>query len=160
VAALNQGYNGAFGIQSISGDRKSFTYIDTNSGASNLAAAASNQGSFDETLAPTSLVVQANGSVTVHNKTFAKIGLRGVTFAPVAATAVGLTVNGGSSATVSPGTNVTFVATLTNSQVGVGGLVNDTVSFIDQNTNTVIGSATVVNNAGVATATLVTSTPL
>jgi hypothetical protein len=160
VAALNQGYNGAFAIQTISADRKSFTYIDTNSGASNLSAGASNQGSFDETLAPSALVVQANGSLTIGGKNVAKIGLRGVSFAPVAATGVSLTVNGGGSATVSPGTNVTFVATLANSQVGVGGLVNDTVSFIDQNTNTVIGQATVLNNGGTATATLVTSTPL
>jgi hypothetical protein len=158
AGVLNQGYNGAWTI-TVTGTN-TFTYNDTNSGASSLGTF-SNQGGTDVTVTPTNVLPpQANGTVTIGDSSFAAIGLRGVAFAPVAATTMTLDVsvnggNGASSVTVSPGTNVTFNATLTNPEVAdLSGL---TVTFIDQNTNTVIGTG-IVGLDGVAH--FMTTTPL
>src|SRR5262249_2872268 len=49
-----------------------------------------------------------------------------------------------------PGAQVTFTATLSNTQVGAAGLQGNTVTFTDLNTNTVLGTGT-INSSGVAT---------
>ncbi len=157
AGAITSGYNGTWTIHVI--DSTHFTYSDTNSGASSLSQV-NNQGAADVIVNPNTIATLPGGSVTIAGKTFADVGLRGVSFAPVAATNVSLKVNGGGSATVSPGTNVTFTATLTNAQVGAAGLNGDTVTFIDQNTMTVIGQATISTTGGVTTASFTTTTPL
>jgi hypothetical protein len=155
AGALTTGYNGAWSI-TVTGTN-TFTYNDTNPGASGLGSV-DNQGGADVTVNATTILSQANGSVTIGTGTHAAIAMRGVAFAPVAATNVSLDVDGSASETVSPGTNVTFNATLSNTQVGTAGLAGLTVTFIDQNTNTVIGSGIVgVVTPGVASFTTTTS---
>src|SRR5262249_36959441 len=101
---------------------------------------------------PVTVAKLADGSVTIDAKTYAAQGIRGVAFAPVAPTVVNLTVDGSSSTTVPPGTPVTFVATLSNAQVTPTGVV----TFIDQNTNTVLGQGTITTINEVTSATFTT----
>jgi hypothetical protein len=156
AGALTNGYNGAWSI-TITGTN-TFTYNDTNPGAAGLGPV-NNQGGADGTLTATTILSQANGSVTIGTGAHAAIAMRGVAFAPVAATNVSLDVDGSASETVSPGTNVTFNATLANTQVGTAGLAGLTVTFIDQNTNTVIGTG-IVGAVAPSVASFTTTTPL
>ena len=151
---LNAGYNGAWQVTVLSSTQ--FTYNDTNTGASGLATV-TNQGGADVTVSPTTLVTLADGTFTDtnagtsnFNKQFALEGFRGVAYAPVAPTSVVLS---SSAATVPPGAQVTLTAKLTNSQITPTG----TVTFIDQNTNTVLGQGTISTTGGVTSATLTTT---
>jgi hypothetical protein len=148
TGALTSGYNGTWTITVI--DSTHFTYTDTN--ASNLATV-NNQGATDVAVSPNIVATLADGSVTIGSSTFAAQGIRGAAFAPVAPTTINLTVNGASSVTVPPGTAVTFVATLNNPQVTPTGVV----TFIDQNTSTVLGQGTITTIGGVTSATFSTT---
>src|SRR5262249_13318110 len=87
----------------------------------------------------------------------AQHALRGVSFAPVAPTTLSnFQVNGASSVTVAPGTNVTFSVHVANPQAGVT-LTGLKVTFIDQTTNTIIGQGTI---DGSGNAQFTTTTPL
>src|SRR5262249_5357661 len=112
-----------------------------------------NQGAADVAVSPTVVAARPNGAVTIDGKTYAAQGIRGVSFAPVVVTNVSLTVNGSASTIVSPGTPVTFVATLTNSQVTRTGVA----AFIDQNTNQVLGQGVITTGGGVTSATFTTT---
>jgi hypothetical protein len=148
TGALTQGYNGSWTVTVI--DSTHFTYTDTH--ASNLATV-NNQGAADVAVSPTVVASLADGSVTIGASTFAAQGIRGVSFAPVAQTQIVLTVNGASSTTVPPGTSVNFFATLTTPQVTPTGVV----TFIDQNTNTVLGQGTITTIGGVSSASFSTT---
>ncbi len=150
AAAITTGYNGAWQITVI--DSTHFTYVDTN--GSGLAEF-TNQGAANVVIhtdtdydgqGGTVIQALAGGTDTVNGSTNADIGLRGVAFAPVAATSVTLTQSPANP--LSPGTTVTLTATLANSQVTPSG----TVAFIDQNTNTVLGEAPITTTSGVSTA--------
>jgi hypothetical protein len=165
TVATGGGYNGSFTISGAPVDNGngtfSFTYTDTQ--ASNLGTITNPPlgvtGLFTQATTSSGNVVQtlANGTITITGRTFANQALRGVSFAPTQQTTVSnLQVNGGSSATVPPGTNVTFTVSVSNPQSGVI-LTGLTVTFIDQTTNTVIGQGT-INGSGVASFT--TTTPL
>lgn len=145
---LTDGYNGSWTVNVTSAT--TFTYTDTNQHGTGLATV-TDQGAADVPVTPSTVVTLKNGSVTIGSNTFAAQGLRGVSFAPAAPTFIGLTANGDSSTTVPPGTPVTFVATLSNKQVVPTGLV----TFIDQNTNTVLGQAPITTVNGVTSATFV-----
>ena len=168
AGAITSGYNGAWTITVV--DSTHFTYTDTNSGASNLATVI-NQGAADgaiqtdasqagtysnfgigagagNTLGGTIIQALASGSDTVGSKSVGDVGLRGIAFAPVAAT--GVTLSQSPANPLSPGSAVTLTATLTNSQVTPSGQV----AFIDQNTNTVLGFGTISTTGGVTTASL------
>jgi hypothetical protein len=145
---VSDGYNGSWQINVL--DSTHFTYTDTNPSGSGLGTV-TNQGAADVAVSPTIVATLADGSTMIGVDSFAAQGIRGVAFAPAAPTAIGLTVDGGSSTTVPPGTAVTFVATLDNPQVTPAGLV----TFIDQNTNTVLGQAPIVTMNGVTSATFV-----
>src|SRR5262249_33916414 len=136
TSILTDGYNGTWTVTMI--DSTHFTYTDTNAHGSGLAPV-SNQGAADLAVSPTVLAALPNGSVTIDGKTYAAQGIRGVAFAPVVATSISLTVNAAANTTVPPGTSVTFVATLTNSQVTPTGVV----TFIDQDTHTVLGQGVI-----------------
>ena len=85
---------------------------------------------------------------TIGTKTYEAIGLRGISFAPVAATNVSLAqspVN-----PLQPGTGVTLTATLTNTEVTPTGQV----AFIDENTGIVLGFGTITTTLGVTSASL------
>jgi hypothetical protein len=144
AGALTAGYNGAWSIHVI--DSTHFTYNDTNTGASSLIPV-NNQGAADATVSPNIITTLADGSVTLGSSTKAAEAIRGVAYAPVAPTSVVLSA---SATTVSPGTPVTFTATLTNPQVTPTGLV----TFIDQNTGTILGQGTITTSGGVTKATL------
>jgi len=136
ASAITTGYNGSWNITVI--DSTHFTYNDTNSGASGLPATTTSQGAANLVVTASTLISQNNGTDTVGSKTYGAIGLRGVSFAPVAATSVVLTQSPANP--LSPGTGVTLTATLSNLQItSLSGIV----TFIDQNTNTVLGSATI-----------------
>src|SRR5262249_9210426 len=141
--SLTAGYNGAWTIQVI--DSTHFTYTDTNQGASSLTPV-NNQGAADVTVSPSTVTTLADGSVTISGKQFAAEAIRGVAYAPVAPTAAVLSA---SATTVPPGTPVTLTATLTNPQVTPTG----TVTFIDQNTGSVLGQGTITTTVGVTRAT-------
>jgi hypothetical protein len=150
ASIVNDGYNGTWNITVL--DSTHFTYTDTNAHGTGLSEVDS-QGAADVAVTPSIATSLADGSVTIAGSTYAAEGLRGVAFAPVAPTLVDLAVNGSSSTTVSPGTPVTFVATLSNAQVTPTGVV----TFIDQNTNTVLGQGTITTVNGVTSATLTTT---
>jgi hypothetical protein len=78
-------------------------------------------------------------------------GYRGVSFAPMSSTAIGLNT---STTATTPGSTVTFTANVSNAS---NSMVGQTISFID-NSNQVLGTATVQSN-GVATYST-TSLPL
>ncbi len=143
---VTDGYNGSWTITVV--DATHFTYRDTNPHGTNLATVA-NQGAADVALTPTTVATLADGSVTIGSKSYAARGLRGLAFAPVSPTVVSLTANGATHTTVPPGTPVTFVATLSNPQVTPTGVI----TFIDQNTNTVLGQAPITSMNGVTSAT-------
>jgi hypothetical protein len=147
---LTDGYNGAWTVTVI--DSTHFTYTDTNAHGSGLGTV-TNQGAADVAVSPATVAKLADGTVTIGGSDYAAQGIRGVALAPVAPTAVTLTVNGSSMVTVPPGTPVTFVATLSNSQVTPTGVA----TFIDQNTNTVLGQATITTMGGVTSATFTTT---
>ncbi len=147
---VTDGYNGAWPITVI--DSTHFTYRDTNPHGTGLATV-TNQGAADVAVTPATVATLADGSVTIDGSAYAAQGIRGVAFAPVAPTLVSLTVNGASKVTVPPGTAVTFVATLTNAQVTPTGVV----TFIDQNTNTVLGQGPITTIGGVTSATFTTT---
>jgi hypothetical protein len=148
AGAISSGYNGVWQITVV--DSTHFTYSDTNAGASGLSQV-NNQGAADVIISPTTLQQLASGSDTVGNKSFGAIGLRGVAFAPVAATSLVLSQTPGNP--LNPGTPVTLTATLSNSQV----LPTGTVTFIDLNTNTVLGSGAISTTSNVTTATFTTT---
>ncbi len=142
LAALNQGYNGDFSLTLVSANSDgtyTYTYTDTNSGANNLAEI-DNTGAADQTLTGTVIAEANSGQDVIAGKDYGDIGLRGVAFAPVAATSVTLTQSPANPLT--PGTAVTLTAKLSNPETGVN-LNGDVVTFIDQNTNTVLGTAIV-----------------
>ncbi len=143
AGVLNGTYNGAWQITVV--DSTHFTYTDTNSDGSSLTTI-TNQGGVDVTVTPSTLITLVDGTITANGKTFAAEGLRGVAYAPVAPTSVTLAA---SATTAAPGTPVIFTATLGNSQITPTG----TVTFIDQNTNTVLGQGTISTTGGVTTAT-------
>ena len=145
AGAITSGYNGAWSITTI--DSTHFTYTDTNTNASNLATV-TNQGAADATVNATTVQTLAAGSDIVGSKAVGDVGLRGVAFAPVAATSVTLAQSPANP--LSPGTALTLTATLTNAQVTPSGQV----AFIDQNTDTVLGFGAISTTAGVSTATL------
>lgn len=103
----------------------------------------SNSGNYNslsaETFGGTIVETLAGGSESIGSKSYADVGLRGVAFAPVAATTVTLANNSG-----------TLTATLTNSQVTPSGQV----AFINENTGAVLGFGTISGS----TATLPAST--
>jgi Bacterial Ig-like domain (group 3) len=147
---VSDGYNGRWTITVL--DSTHFTYTDTNAQGTGLATV-TNQGAADVAVSPTIAATLADGSVTINGSTYAAQGIRGVAFAPVAPTIVNLAVNGSPSTTVSPGTPITFVATLNNSQVTPTGVV----TFIDQSTNTVLGQGTISTTGGITSATFTTT---
>jgi hypothetical protein len=160
------GFNGVWQITAVSGN--TFSYTDGNTlvdvttpqGVTDLWL---NSGSVGGTTDPypapaASQIFQtfADGTLTA-SASHAQDALRGVAFAPVAATTLtSLQVNGGSSATVSPGTNVTFTVHVANPETGVT-LTGLKVTFIDLTTNSVIGQGTI---DGSGNATFTTTTPL
>jgi hypothetical protein len=144
------GFNGVWTITGVSGN--SFTYTDSN--ASNLATV-TGSGVTDLFLSPTIIQTVADGNDGPTHAANAAQALRGVAFAPVAATTVSLVFTPANP--VTPGAQVTFTATLSNPQVGAAGLNGNTVTFIDQNTNTVLGQGTISTTGGVTTATFSTS---
>jgi large repetitive protein len=148
AAAITTGYNGAWSITVV--DATHFTYTDTNSGANNLGTI-NNQGAADVTVNGSIIQTLASGTDVVGGKNFADIGLRGVSFAPVAATSITLTQSPANP--LSPGTPVTLTATLSNSQV----IPTGEVTFVDANTNTVLGEGAIGTSGGVTTATLTTT---
>jgi hypothetical protein len=150
ASIVNDGYNGSWNITVL--DPTHFTYTNTNAHGIGLAEV-DNQGAADVAVFPSKVAYLADGSVTISGSTYAAQGIRGAAFAPVAPTVVSLAVNGSSSTTVSPGTPVTFVATLNNAQVTPTGLV----TFIDQNTHTVLGQGTIITVNGVTLASLTTT---
>lgn len=150
TSIVTDGYNGTWPIMVI--DSTHFMYTDTNAHGSGLGEV-SNQGAADVAVSPKVIATLPNGSVTIDGKTFAAQGIRGVSFAPVMPTNVALTVNASASTMVPPGTPVTFVATLSNSQVTPTGVV----TFIDQNTNTVLGQGVITTVGGVTSATFTTT---
>jgi hypothetical protein len=150
TSIVTDGYNGSWVITVI--DSTHFTYVDTNAHGTGLATV-TNQGAADVAVSPTTVATLADGTVTIGANAFAAQGLRGVAFAPVAPTVVSLTVNGDTSTTVPPGTPDTFVATLSNAEVTPVGLV----TFIDQNTGTVLGQGTITTVNGVTSATFTTT---
>jgi hypothetical protein len=142
--ALSSGFNGAFAIASISGDRTQFTYADNN--ATQPSGTVNNQGSFDATLTPTTLQSPGTASTVIGTKHVAALGLRGVAFAPVAPTSVSLGQS--PSNPLTPGTSVTLTATLTNAQIAT---LSGQVAFINENIKAqgaaaVLGFATIVGN--------------
>ena len=147
TAALTQGYNGTW---TVTGSGNTWTYTDTNSGAASLTPI-TNAGAAQATVSGT-IIAEANaGTDVIGGKNFGDIGLRGVAFAPVAATTV--TLNQSPANPLTPGTGVTLTAMLSNPEAGVN-LNGDVVTFIDQNTNTVLGSAIVgssVSNEAILT---------
>ena len=150
TSIVTDGYNGTWNITVL--DSTHFTYTDTNANGSGLATV-TNQGAADVAITPTTVATLANGSVTIGGSTYAAQGIRGIAFAPVAPTIVNLAVNGSTSTTVSPGTPVTFVATLNNAQVTPTG----EVTFIDQNTDTVLGQGAISTTGGVTSASFTTT---
>jgi hypothetical protein len=134
TSIVTDGYNGTWVIHVI--DSTHFTYTDTNTHGTGLADA-TGQGAADAAVNPTTILTLADGSVTIGANDFAAQGLRGVAFAPVAPTTNTLTFSPANPET--PGTQVAFTATLTNTQVTPTGVV----TFIDRNTNTVLGQGTI-----------------
>src|SRR5262249_18173780 len=121
-------------VHTVAGHPNQLTYTDTNAGASTLATI-NNAGAVDLTLTGT-VIAEANAGVdTIATKNFGDVGLRGISFAPVAATSVTLAQSPANP--LNPGTPVTLTATLSNPQVA--SLTGDTVAFINVNTNTVLG---------------------
>jgi hypothetical protein len=148
AGAITSGYNGAWSITVV--DSTHFTYTDTNSGGSGLGTV-TNQGAAGVTVAGNIIEQLAAGSDTINGKTYGEIGLRGIAFAPVAATSVTLSQSPANPLT--PGSPVTLTATLTNSEV----LPTGTVTFIDLNTNTILGQGTISTTGGVTTASFTTT---
>jgi hypothetical protein len=145
VGALTSGYNGSWTVTVI--DSTHFTYTDTN--ASGLATVV-NQGAADAAVSPAIVATLADGTtVASDGHAYAAQGIRGVAFAPVAPTSVGLTFSPDNPEP--PGTPVTFTATLTNAQVTPTGMV----TFIDQNTGTVLGQAPIQSGSATFTTVLV-----
>jgi hypothetical protein len=175
VAADVGGFNGVYQITAIDTVNNTFSYTDNNtltdvttpqgvtdlwldSGAVGNAGGtgASGNGLTSPQPAASQIVATLAGGQLGTTK-FGTETYRGVAFAPVAATALSnFQVNGASSVTVSPGTNVQFTVHVANPQAGVT-LSGLKVTFIDQNTNTVIGQGT-INGSGDASFT--TTTPL
>jgi hypothetical protein len=165
VFADTGGFNGVYQITAIDTVNNTFSYTDNNTltdvttpqGATDLwLNSGSIGGASDHYPTPSGAqIVQtlADGAQGGN----ALVALRGVSFAPVAATTLSnFQVNGGSSATVSPGTNVTFTVHVANPQTGVV-LTGLEVTYIDQTTNTIIGQGTI---DGSGNASFTTSTPL
>ncbi len=175
TGAITSGYNGAWTVTVI--DSTHFTYTDTQ--GATITGAVNNQGSADVaiqtdasqesnpaysnlnigngpgfTLGGT-IIQDLDGNVnTIGGSSYAAIGLRGVSFAPVAATVVSLAqspIN-----PLQPGSSVTLTATLTNTEVTPTGRV----AFIDENTNTILGFGTISTVAGVSSASLTLPTGL
>src|SRR5262249_35549996 len=151
------GYNGVWNA-TVSADGLSFTYTDNNPGLGNLSGSAVGNGTVGQWLntgavggaldpQPTpaaSQIIQtfADGTLSA-SPAKAQHALRGVSFAPVAATTLSnLLVNGGTSATVPPNTAVTFTVHVSNPQAGVN-LTGLKVTFIDVTTNTSLGQGTI-----------------
>jgi hypothetical protein len=163
------GYNGVWQITATGGSAGTgftFSYTDTTSGLTNASGGVTDNwlnsgsvgGSSDPYPVPaSSQIFQTMADGTDGATASAAQALRGVSFAPVAATTLtNFQVNGGSSATVSPGTNVNFTVHVSNPQSGVT-LTGLPVTFIDQTTNSIIGQGT-INSSGDVTFT--TTTPL
>jgi hypothetical protein len=157
TTATTGGYNGVFTISGTPTDNGdgtfSFSYTAATSGLGTISNPS--KGVTDLFVSPTTIQTQANGTGPTSH---AAVGLRGVAFAPVAPTTVSLAFTPANP--VTPGAQVTFTATLSNSQVGASGLNGNTVTFIDQNTNTVLGTGTISTTGGVTTATFSTSPAL
>jgi Bacterial Ig-like domain (group 3) len=170
AGAITSGYNGTWTITVI--DSTHFTYTDNNSGATSLNPV-NNQGAADvtiqtnasqagedqfsnlgigsgpgETLGGTIIQALSNNVDTIGGKNYAAIGLRGVSFAPVATTIVTLAQSPANP--LEPGTSVTLTATLTNTEVTPTG----EVAFIDDNTGTVLGFGAIGTVSGVTSASL------
>ena len=151
------GYNGVWTIGNLGTDgsgHSTFTFTDTN--ASNLATV-TGSGVLDLAVSPTTIQTLADGSATITTEppttTKAAEALRGVSFAPVSPTTVSLTFTPANP--VNPGTQITLTATLTNSQITASQLqsAGSKVTFIDLNTNTVLGSST-ISSTGTASLTV------
>jgi hypothetical protein len=131
---VTDGYNGSWVITVI--DSTHFTFTDTNTHGTGLATV-TNQGAANVAVNPSIVNTLADGTVAISGSTFAAQGLRGVAFAPVAPTSVNLTFTPANPE--SPGTQVTFTASVTNTQVTPTGVI----TFIDRNTNTVLGQGVI-----------------
>ena len=183
ATAITSGYNGAWSITRLSSTQFSYTDTNSGAsslGSTTISQGAvdvtiqgdvsqqntypnfgiaangsndSNNNSLTSTFGGTVIEALASGSDLVGTKFYGDIGLRGVAFAPVAATSIILTQS--PSDPLSPTTSVTLTATLTNSQVTPSGQV----AFIDENTNTVLGFGT-ISTSSPYTATLTLSSGL
>jgi hypothetical protein len=131
TSIVTDGYNGGSWVIHVI-DSTHFSYTDTNVHGTGLDPV-SNQGAADIAVNPTTVVSINDGSVTIGANRYASRGIRGVAFAPVMPTTNVLTFSPDNPET--PGTLVTFTATLTNMQVTPTGVV----TFIDRNTNSVLG---------------------
>jgi hypothetical protein len=155
------GFNGVWMVTSVTSN--SFSYTDSNPltdvpTASALAVtdlwlnSGATGGALDPQPVPSSSqIIQtfADGTLTA-SASKAQHALRGVSFAPLAATTVGATlVDGMASETVSPGAGVNVTVAVSNSEASVNGL---NVTFVDLTTNTSLGQATITS--GTATLTV------
>ena len=147
TGATSTGFNGIF---TVSGSGNTWTYTDTHS-FTGLATSLTNVGAAQAIVSGT-IIAEANaGTDAIGSKNVGDVGLRGVAFAPVAATTVTLSQSPANPLT--PGAGVTLTAVLSNPQAGVN-VNGDVVTFIDQNTNTVLGQAIVgasVSNEAILT---------
>jgi hypothetical protein len=166
--ATNGGFNGVWNV-TVNANGTSFTYTDNNSGVTNVtgsgvvgqwlntgAVGNATNDPYPQPAASQTIQTFADGTLTA-SASKAVEALRGVSFAPVAATTLSnFQVNGAASVTVPPGTNVTFTVHVANPQAGVT-LTGLKVTFIDLNTNSIIGQGTIdgSGNASFATSTLV-----
>jgi hypothetical protein len=151
----NGGFNGVWDA-TVSADGTQITYADPNSPAnvsgSGMVGVWLNTGSigdptndpYPQPAASQTLQTFADGTLTA-SASKAQHALRGVAFAPVAATTVTVNVDGVSSETVPSNTTVTFTANVSNPQVTPTGKV----TFIDETTNGILGQGTI--SGGVAT---------
>jgi hypothetical protein len=163
------GFNGVWHA-TISSDGLSFTYTDNNS-LTDVSGSAVGNGTVGQWLntgavggildpQPTpasSQIIQtlADGTLTA-SPAKAQHALRGVSFAPVAATTLSiLAVDGTTSETVTPGTTVNFSVHVANPQSGVT-LTGLKVTFIDVTTNTSLGQGTIDGSGNASLAIAVT----
>jgi hypothetical protein len=158
IGGVGNGYDGTFQITAV--DAFHFTYTASSGLTSPVTptpgtATATIPGGggtvslFNPNFTPTTIITLNEGTATVAGKNVGAEGIRGVSFVPVAATSISL---GSSSLNPTPGTNITLTANVSNPQVAPTG----TIVFIDDTTNSVLGTGTITS--GVATFT--TSTPL
>jgi hypothetical protein len=146
------GFNGVWNA-TISADGLSFTFTDNNAltdvSGSGVVGVWLNTGSVGGALDPqpvpasTQILQSMSDGTLSANPAKAQHALRGVSFAPVAASAMSsFQVDGTTSETVTPGTTVHFSVHVSNPQSGVT-LTGLKVTFIDVTTNTVLGQGAI-----------------